>query len=685
LLSVWEDLHWVDPSTLELLDLIVRQAPQYRALMVLTFRPEFASLWNDSPHVTRLTATRLLKDDVENVLTRIAGGKSLPPEVVREIVDKTDGVPLFIEELTRMVVESGLLVEYDDSYKLAGPLPPLAIPATLHDSLMARLDQIPNTRKVAQQASTIGREFRTDLLRIISRLDPETLRNELDQMIAAELVYLGAADSHETYIFKHALIHETAYHSLLRSSRQQYHQRIAAALEQEFPETVETQPELLAHHFMVAGLKDQSIFYWERAAERAIQRSANKEAIAHLKQAIELLTSTAETSERAGREVVLQSRLAVALMLSRGYTSSEVQQAYARARELCGVIGDTPRLYPVLWGLWAFYLVRAEYNSSIEIGSQLLALAEKQNDTDLLIEAHASHGLNFFYRGEFKKSKEHLEEVLAQYDADAHRSHALVYGQDPAVASLSMLMWNLWIQGYPDQAAQRCEMLLRLANETGHQYSLAYALSCGATFRQYRREVELGKDLAERGIALSNDQGFLFFSLAATYTLGWALGQLGRGDEALKLLRPAAESWRALGSRLTGPHQLGLLADVLSRVGLSDEAHQVLNQALEDVHETREEYYEAELYRLRGEVFLSQTNPDLEAAEAAFAHSIEVAQRQGAKSWELRTSMSLARLWRTWGRAPQAARMLAQIYGWFTEGLATPDLVDARALLAELG
>jgi predicted ATPase/class 3 adenylate cyclase len=398
-LFVMEDLHWVDPTTLELLSLLVDQGPTARILTLLTFRPDFSPPWTGRAHLTQLTLPRLPRHQAAEMTGRVAHGKALPSEVVAQVVAKTDGVPLFVEELTKMVLESGLLQAREDRYELAGPLPPLAIPATLHDSLMARLDRLATVKALAQLGATLGREFAYELLQAVSPWDEGTLQQGLHQLVAAEFLYQQGVPPQATYRFKHALIQDAAYQSLLKSTRQQYHQRIAEVLEARFPETVETQPELLAHHCTEAGLTEQAIAYWQRAGEHASDRSAPLEAISHCTTGIALLTTLPETPARTQQAVTLHLALGAALKMAKGYAAPEVEHAYTQAHMLCQQVGETPELVPVLLGLWRFYVGRPQYHTAREIGDTLLRLAQQAHNPALVVLAHYALGATWFWLG----------------------------------------------------------------------------------------------------------------------------------------------------------------------------------------------------------------------------------------------------------------------------------------------
>jgi class 3 adenylate cyclase/tetratricopeptide (TPR) repeat protein len=415
-LAVWEDLHWADPSTLELLSLVLDQTPTAPLLTLLTCRPDFCPPWGTRSHLSQLTLPRFTRPQVEEMIARVTGGKALPAEVVEQIVTKTDGVPLFVEELTKTVLESGLLQEEAHAYVLTGPLPALAIPATLQDSLMARLDRLVTAKGVAQLGAVIGRRFSFELLQAIAPLDAETLQRELTTLVEAELLYQHSLPPQATYIFKHALIQEAAYQSLLKRTQQQYHQRIAQVLEAQFPEIIEAQPELLAHHYTEAGLTTQAISYWQRAGQRAVEHSANLEALGHLGKALEMLETLPHTPERTPQELAVQITLGPALMATRGYAAPEVEKAYTWARELCQQLGETPQLFTVLRGLWGWYIGRAELHAAHELGEQCLALAQRAQNSAFFLWVHYALGMTLFHLGEFAAARAHFAQGLALYD-----------------------------------------------------------------------------------------------------------------------------------------------------------------------------------------------------------------------------------------------------------------------------
>jgi predicted ATPase len=683
-LFIVEDLHWIDPSTLELLSLLVNQAPTAHIFTLLTCRPEFRPLWSLRAHLASLTLSRLPRTQTEVMVERVAGGKTLPAEVHQQVVAKTDGVPLFVEELTKMVLESGLLQEQEDRYELAGPLPPLAIPATLQDSLMARLDRLVAAKGVAQLGATLGRQFPYQLLQAVSQLDEVSLQRELGRLIEAELFFQQGAPPQATYRFKHALIQEAAYQSLLKSTRQRSHQRIAEVLEARFPETAETQPELLAHHYTEAGLGEQAVGYWERAGKRAIQRSANVEAVSHLTNGLKVLATLTDTPDRTEQELALQTALGPALIATKGYAALEVEQAYARARELCRQVGETPRLVPVLFGLRLFYQQRAEFHIARELEEQLFHLAQRVQDPGLLLVAYQALGATSYWLGELAQARADLEQGMALYDPQQHRSLTFGAIQHPGVTCLAFVARALWALGYPAQALQRSQDAVALAQELSHPFSLAYALGCAAALHQLRREGPVTQERAEAAMALSREQGFALWLAMGTTLRGWALVAQGQEAEGIAQVRQGLAAYKATGTAVGQPYLLALLAEAYAKHGQAEEGLGVLAEALAAVHHSGERCYEAELYRLKGELLLARPAEHYAEAEACFWQAIAIARRQQAKSLELRAAMSLARLWQRQGKHAEARQLLAEVYGWFTEGFDTADLQEAKALLQEL-
>jgi predicted ATPase len=589
-----------------------------------------------------------------------------------------------VEELTKMVLELGLLREGGDRYELAAPLPPLAIPTTLHDSLMARLDRLAAVKGLAQLAATLGREFSYELLYAVSPWDAGTLQQGLQQLVEAEFLYQRGLPPQATYLFKHALIQDAAYQSLLRSTRQQYHQRIAQVVEERFPELCKTQPELLAQHYTEAGLAEQAIGYWRQAGQQASDRSANVEAISHFTTGIELLQTLPETLERTQQALTLHVALGAVLQMTKGFAAPEVEHAYARARELCQQVGETPEIVPVLYGLWRFYLGRAQLHTARELGETLLRLAQHADDPALAVVAHYALGNTWYFFGALAAARTYLEEGIARYTPDQRRAPVVRMGHDPGVASRAYAALTLWLLGYPEQALARLHDALILAEALSHPFSLAYAQCWAALVYQLCRDAPAVHEQAEAAVALSTEQGFTVWASWGTSLRGWALAMQGQGDEGLAQVRQGIAACRATGTALLVPYYCTVLADVSAHLGHPADGLQALAEAHTLVEQHEERWQEAEICRLRGVLLLRQTMTPQAEAEACFQQALGIASRQQAKSLELRAAMSLSRLWQLQDKRDQARELLAPIYGWFTEGFDTADLQEAKALLEEL-
>jgi len=677
-------LHWTDPTTLELLNLLIDQIPTASILTVLTCRPHFQPAWHHRSYLTEMTLNHLSPAQVEQIVTCMIDGKTLPPEVLQQIIAKTDGVPLFVEELTKAILESGHLKALDGHYELTGAFSTLAIPATLHDSLMARLDRLVTAKAVAQYAAVIGRQFPYELLQTVSQLDEAMLQHELDRLVEAEIVYQRGVPPQATYTFKHALIQDAAYQSLLKSTRQQYHQRIAQVLEATFPEMAEAAPELLAHHYTEAGFLEQALPSWQRAGQHAIERSAYPEAIAHLTKGLEVLQTLPESPERLQQELALHLSLASALSIARGGRASpDVQQAYSRAYALCQQVGETPQVFQALRGLYFFTVTRGEYARGLDLAEQLLSLAQRWGDPTFELPARLALGSLLWWQGEGVAARDHLEAGLRLYDPQQHRDHVVLYGLDSGVACGVYLGLVLWALGYADQALQHLHRALALARDVAHPNTLQYALFFTAMGHHFRREARDVQEQAEMAMALISEHGLASNFLAmATCLQGWALATQGQREAGLALIRQGLGVHQASGQEMQRPWLLGMLAEACMHAGQRDEGLRLVTEALERT-QSGERSWEAELYRLKGELLLSQASPP-EEAEACFQQALDVARRQEAKSLELRTAMSLARLWQRRGKRPEAYALLAPVYGWFTEGFDTADLQEAKALLEEL-
>jgi len=682
-LFILEDLHWTDPTTLEFIALLLDQTPTVAMLVLLTCRPIFQPTWSHRSYLSEITVNRLSHTQVEQIVTGITDGKTLPQEVVQQIIAKTDGVPLFVEEMTKAILESGQLKAIDDHYELTGLLSTFTIPATLQDSLMARLDRLVTAKAVAQYAAVIGRQFSYELLQAVSQLDALTLQRELGRLVEAEIVYRRGVPPQATYTFKHALIQDAAYQSLLKSTRQQYHQRIAQVLEEHFPETAETQPELLAQHYTQAGFTEQAIAYWQRAGQQASDRSANLEAVSHFTTGIELLTTLPKTPERTQQALTLHIALGAALLMTKGQAAPEVEHAYTQAHVLCQQVGETPQLVPVLFGLWRFYILR-QLHTARELGETLLRLAQQAHDPALAVVAHYALGVTWLWLGALPAARQDLEEGLARYTPDQHRAPVFRIGQDLEVGCRAYAAMTLWLLGYPAQALAHIHEALALAHELSHPYSLAFARMGATHVYQWRRDVPAVHEHAEAAVALATEQGFAQWAASGTSMRGWALAMQGQGEEGMAQVRQGLTAWRATGAAQNVPFLCTVLADVCAYLGHTEDGLQALAEAHTLVEQQEERYWTAEVCRLHGVLLLRQPETPQAEAEAWLQRALDIARRQEAKSLELRAAMSLSRLWQQQGRQAEARALLAPIYGWFTEGFDTADLQEAKALLDAL-
>jgi class 3 adenylate cyclase/predicted ATPase len=676
-LFIVEDLHWTDPTTLELLNLVLDQTPTASLLVLLTCRPTSQPSWSHRSYLTEITVNRLSHAHVEQIVNRLTDGKAFPTEVLAQIVEKTDGVPLFVEEITKAIVESGQLKARDGHYELVGSLSTFAIPATLQDSLMARLDRLVTSKAVAQYAAVIGRGFAYDLLQTVSQLDAATLQRELGRLVEAEIVYQRGLPPQATYVFKHALIQDAAYASLLKSTRQQYHQRIAQVLEAQFPHTAETQPELLAQHYTAAGLSTQAIPYWQRAGQQASDRSAHVEAVSRFTAGLALLQTLPETPAWTQHAVTFYLGLGTALRMTKGTAAPEAEHAYSQAYALCQQAGETPQLAQALLGLWRFYNTRSQLHTARELGETLLRLAQQADDPALAFLAHYALGATRFYLGAFPAARQHLEAGIARATPDQMR-------QEPSRFCHLYAATALWFLGYLEQAVARLHEALTLVYERSHAYSLTYAAVWASLVCQVRRDVPAVYEHAEAAITLSIEQGFPLWAALGTSLRGWALAMQGQGEEGMAQLHQGIAALRATGAALFVPYLCTLVAEVADHLGRTEDALQALAEAHTLVEQQEERWWEAEIARLRGVVLLRQQGTPQEQAETWLRRALDVARCQEAKSLELRAATSLARLWQQQGKRQAAHDLLAPVYNWFTEGFDTADLQDAKALLVEL-
>jgi predicted ATPase len=684
-LMIFEDAHWIDPTSRELLDLTVDRVSGLRVLLVVTFRPEFQHAWSGRPRVSMLVLNRLSGGDGTALVERLAGNAGLSRETVEEIVERADGVPLFVEELTKAVVESGDLDNRVGAVLAASPLPNLAIPATLHASLIARLDRLgPTAKEIAQIGAVIGREFSHEVIQpVAQRLDPD-LETALDRLTDAGLLFRRGAPPHTSYLFKHALVQDAAYATLLRARRRQLHAAVTTALEREFPETVATQPELLAYHCTEAGLTEQAVQYWRRAGERVLERSANLEAIAHLTRGVQLLDTLPQSRQRDEQELGFQAALIAPLWTCYGFGSPEAERTSRRALELCETTAPTPAHFQALYGLAYAYLIRGDLRRARPLAEQLVGLAERLRDPELLAYAHFEMGCELLWSAELVAARAHLEQGIALYDPEWGRAASSRFAFNCASNCHSFLTRVCWHLGYPDQALRHGGQAIAIAGDISHPFSRGVALSWTTALHQLRGETRRTQELAETLLAFATEQVFPFLVAHAMVWRGWALVKHGQSEEGIAQLRQGLVAYRATGAELESSHYLGLLAEACCDTGQAEEGLRVVAEALDHIAQTGIVYYEPDLRRLEGELRLCQDPADAQEAEACFQRAVEIARTQGAKSWELRAATSLARLWRKQGKRAEARDLLAPVYNWFTEGFDTPVLQETKALLEEL-
>ena len=681
-LMVFEDAHWMDPTSRELLDLTVERVRSLPVLLVVTFRPEFQSSWIGQPQVTMLMLNRLDRRDRTALVEQIAGGKPLPAEVVGQIADRTDGVPLFVEEFTKSVLESGVLREEADCYVLDRTLPPLAIPTTLQDSLMARLDRLASVRLVAQIGAAIGREFSYSLLRAVSRLSDGELEAALARLIASELVFQRGAPPEAVYTFKHALVQDAAHGSLLRSSRQQLHAQIADALETHSPELMDSQPELFARHYAEAGLVEKSVAYWGRAGRRSAARSAMAEAAAQFQKGLDQLALLSDNRQRQQQELEFWSGLGAALRYVKGQAAPELGHAFARARELWERLGSPSEFLYVPYGQSRYHMYRGELDLAQHLDEDLLRLSRERDDSAGIVLGHDCSGRDLLLAGKFALARSHLEQVLSLYDPIAHRSLVHQTGAHSRVVSQGYLGIAFFCLGFPDQALLQSNAAIAEARTLAHPPTLAASLAQSARLLSLDIDDAVLARRASELLTLATEQGFPLYRALGTLYLGWVKLKAGNVAEGISLLRSGSSAYRALGAEARTPYHIALLARGLEIMEQIDDASTHLENALQLAEGIEERWFAAELYRHKGQLLQRQGCP--EAAEALYRKALAIAKQQEAKLWELRAAVSLARLGRDQGRRSEARDLIAPIFGWFTEGFETPDLKGAKALVAEL-
>jgi len=636
--------------------------------------------------VTAIALNRLGRGEGAALVHQLAGNLGgLPPDVVDEIVERTDGVPLFVEELTKAVIEAGA----DRGHGSISAVPPssLAVPATLHASLLGRLDRLgPAARNVAQTGAAIGRDFSYELLAAAVPLPEPELQDSLRRLVEAGLVFQRGVSPAAEYLFKHALVQDTAYSTLLRGPRQALHRRIAEALEQRFPDFVEARPEIVAHHYGEATIADKAITYWHLAGKLSVAKSAVREAVAQLRRGLSLLDGLPETPERQQLELDIHVTLTAALMAGKGYANPEVVAALERANRLVtetAAVG-TPLHFSVLWGLWISNLTAGGIAAALEHATNFLSFAQSQPSSGPLLVAHRILAQSLINSGDYRAALSHAETAALLYRPDEHRDFVLRYGQDIGVSAFVMLSWALWHHGYPDRSARAADRALVLSRQLGHAPTLSQALCFAGMAAVFARDVATACAYGDDCVALASEHGFALWAVVGRILEGWAIAQRGEATAGIALIRDGLAAYEATGSRLFTPFFLALLAEALALAGKIEEGLAALDDALAQAAVSGARGWDAEVHRLRGELTGRLPYPDSAKTEDSFRTALAVAREQGTRGYELRAATCLARLWREQGRRGEAHELLAPVYGWFTEGFGTADLKDAKALLDQL-
>ena len=681
----FEDVHWIDPTSLELLAAVVEHMPQLRALLLVTARPEFTPPWPSYPHVTTIPLTRLGRRDGAALVEQVAGGKSLPQEVMDEILARTDGVPLFIEELTKTLLESQMLQQRDGHYVLDRPLPSLAIPTTLHASLMARLDRLAPVREVAQIGAVAGRDFHYELLKAVAGLPTDRLEEALDQLVESELIFRRGEIPHAVYAFKHALVRDAAYAGLLKSRRGQLHAAIASALEQRFPEVVQTQPETLAHHLTEAGLIERAIEYWLVAGKNAALRSANVEAMAHLQRGIEVIGRLPAGEDKDRSELDFQLVLGPCLIATHGPAASKALTTFARARELCERLGEPPEYLQVMFWLATASVVRGELPQALEAIAGLPSAAQARGNQPALLNGIRGQAMILMFMGRIVEARDALERAVEAFSAseESDRMAARAAGQDAGVSMLVLMAWVLSILGQVDEAVLRMDAALERADTVQHAHTHAYAWYYAAVLHALRGEPVIAQGYAERCLAISEQHGFRQWLGLSRAIRGICMAVLDISGSRLDDVVAELGEYQQAGYQLGITAQFVLLCPALLLQNEPEAALETIDQGLSVVSHNSERFFEAELYRLKARALLMRGAPDAEA-EALLDQALRTARSQQARSLELRAATDLARLWMKQGKHAAAHDVLSSIYGRFSEGFNTRDLREAKAVIAQL-
>ena len=678
-LCVFEDAHWLDPSTLELLEVIIKRIDQARVLLIVSCRPEFRPPWITRPNTTMYSLTRLSQTEVKTMIRDLLRGGNMPQPLLDQIAEKADGVPLFIEELISSTLSTPLRTRGNFEHTAQPAL--LRVPETLSDALMERLDRVAPSRKLAQIAAVIGREFSQELLSAASQIDEDDMLLALSLLEEADIIHRVGISPFVRFAFKHVLLRDAIYDSLLRSKRQQIHADIAAILEHDFPELAENQPEVLAFHYQEAGNHQQAIRCWFKSGQRALEHSANVEAIANFRKALRLANALPETPERTKQEIDIQLALGIPLIAVQGYASAETREAFSQARTLCLRLGDIPEYFQALFGLWGHCWMCGKNDEALPMAEEFLSRSRALSDPVLLMVSHRVMGSTLLTIGDFQSSANHFEETIRISPNKGKQSLYNLYMVEPQAASLLLLSWDLWFLGYPDQSLSRVSEALALAQDLGHPYTVAFAHYMTSVVHLLRGDAARAFESAEKSFEISQEQRFSLYVILSRISRGRAVGDLGRLGDARDEIALGIEEARRKGIGFMLPMMDSWLADIHAKAGENAHALAIVEQALTNISDVTGRSWESELHRQRAQILLTLSPSRVSKAESDLKKSIEVARRQNAKSLELRAATSLAELWRNQGRPDEARAMLGPICRWFQEGDETIDLRQARAAL----
>ena len=681
ILMLFEDVHWIDPTSCDLLGQIAERVSHLNLLLVVTARPEFRPPWSSAPYATVLPLSRLGVHEGQALAALVADRRPLPADVVAQIVDRTDGVPLFVEELTKTVLESGVLREHHGRFVSDGTMPPLAVPTSLHGSLLARLDRLGPAKQIAQFGAAIGREFPHELVATVAQMPEAQLGEALDQLVGSELVFRRGLPPRADYIFKHALVQDAAYSTLLRTRRQELHARIGTALE--LGQSIA--PEMLAHHFGEAGEAKKSADYWLEAGRRALRRSANTEAITHLTKGLAALTELPESEETGRSELDLQLSLGPALSATRGWSAPEAERAYLRAEVLARKLGADRERFAAVWGLWMIHNTSNAPKVARGVTRELFQISDRLNDPALRMEAHHAAWACANALGDNAATIEHMRHGLAIYESEKHGAHAFSYGgHDTAVCGKAIGGMSLWLLGYPDQAIRSTDAAVALAESMGHAPSLSHALLFASQCRKYCRDASAVISMTDRLIALAREHRLMLYHAIGGVLHGWALAHQCEIDKGLAELRHHLEGYDSDRPTAFSTSSRIALAEIYLKAGEYVQALNAIESSLHASEQSGALSSLASVLHIKGEILVSMAPARWPDAETCFKEALQVARDQQARSLELRAAIGLARLWCVDGRRKDAHDVLAPTYNWFTEGFDTADLRDARGLLEQL-